>query len=347
MSKKFLDFARYNKSVVDKDKAINDFVFYGIDKLQSMFEYNNLPDTIPQKWLEFYLMCNGNCFITKVNGELYAFTGGLGGEYDVYYQPTLYTVANPALQLSKTYKIDIDGVLVRNDTLMQGMRPLLSKYGCLLVECDLTTRTGLINYRLLNVISASDDITNASAKEYLSQLENGKIGTIGENSFFDGVKLHNNQNISSYFSQLIEITQYIKASFYNEIGLNANYNLKREYISTTENTLADDVLLPLVDNMLLERKQAIEKINNMYGTDITVDFNSSWKTNNTQNEKEVFDNESSIKKDEQETTQTEQTENEDEQETQQTEQPEQPENEDEQEIKPEDERENGGNDETN
>ena len=301
MAKKFLDFIQKSKTITNKDTAINDFIVYAFNKLQSMFEYTGLPETIPAKWFEYYLMSNGNCFVTKVDGDLYAFTGGLGGEYDAYYQPTIYTVSNPTLNTAiikehgnNNFKIGVDGVLVRNDTLMQGMLPIISKYGTLLVESDITTRLALINYRIHNLISASDDKTNESAKQYLTDIENGTLATIGENAFFDGVKVHESNTTNGYFSQLIEITQYIKASFYNEIGLNANYNLKREYISTSENSLADDILLPLVDDMLKERREGIEKINEMYDTEITVDFSSSWKANNTENEKEISNNESAI-----------------------------------------------------
>ena len=45
-----------------------------------------------------------------------------------------------------------------------------------------------------------------------------------------------------------------------------------------------DVLLPFVDNMLYERQQAVEAINEMFGTEITVDLHSSWKTTHEQND---------------------------------------------------------------
>lgn len=294
MSKKYLEFLRNSKDVTDKDTAINNFIIYALDKLESMFTYENLPETIPAKWFEYYLMSNGNCFVIKDKGKLFAVVGGLGGEFDAYYQPTIYTVSNPALNITKNYEIDKDGVLIRNDTLMNGMLPTLRKYGTLIVESDITIRLALINMRLFNVISASDDSTKKSADEYIHNIENGTLGSIGESAFFDGVKIHNPTNLSGYLTQLIEMTQYIKASFYNELGLNANYNLKREYISTSENSLADDILLPLVDNMLAERKEGIDKINKMFGTNITVEFNSSWKANNTENEKEISQNEDAI-----------------------------------------------------
>jgi hypothetical protein len=69
----------------------------------------------------------------------------------------------------------------------------------------------------------------------------------------------------------------LKASWYNEIGLNANYNMKREKLSTTESQMNNDALLPLVDQMLRSRQEAAEQINEMFGTDIHVEFASSWE----------------------------------------------------------------------
>lgn len=295
MSKTYKQFAKTTQyTITDKNTNLDNFVFQTLNKLQSMFEYKNLPETIPQKWLEFYLMTNGNVFITENNGNLYCFTGGIGGEPDAYYQPTLYIVSNPYLKLSKEYDINNDGVLIRNDTLMTGLLPIIQKYGVLLTETDITIRSALINLRIYNAISASDDNTKKSADEFLKHIENGELASIGENPFFEGVKIFNNSTSTNYLTQIIEMTQYLKASFYNELGLNANYNLKREYISTSENTLADDILLPYVDNMITERKEGIEKINAKYGTNISVEFNSSWKANNTQNEKEIADNTNDI-----------------------------------------------------
>jgi len=73
--------------------------------------------------------------------------------------------------------------------------------------------------------------------------------------------------------------QYTKASWFNELGLNANYNMKRESINSDESQLNDDALLPLVDDMLNCRRLAAEKVNAMFGTSISVDFASSWQDN--------------------------------------------------------------------
>ena len=53
--------------------------------------------------------------------------------------------------------------------------------------------------------------------------------------------------------------------------------MKREYLSAEEIAANTDVLLPLVDDMLTNRLAACERINAMFGTNISVHKNSSWE----------------------------------------------------------------------
>ena len=66
-------------------------------------------------------------------------------------------------------------------------------------------------------------------------------------------------------------------SWYNDLGLNANYNMKRESISASESDLNEDALLPFIDDMLQQRKLLAENVNAKFGTNIKVDLASSWK----------------------------------------------------------------------
>lgn len=267
--------------VTDKARSVQTFINYMNIRLQKMFCYEGLPDTLPKEMLEYYLLNNGTCFVTKVDGKLYAFVGSFGGEPDPYYRPTKYVVANPALKISGDYNIVDDGVLVRNDTLWQGLYPLMARYATLMAENMLTIRTADIMLRVMAMLTAPDDRTKVAAEEYLKKLEKGELGVIGENRFFDeGVKLQSPpSNNGSYLTQFIELHQYLTGTFYNEIGLNANFNMKRESIGEGESSLNEDSLLPLADEMLRCRKEDIDKINAKYATNITVEFDSAWLNN--------------------------------------------------------------------
>lgn len=287
MARQIDDIKRYESVLMDKSRAIQNEISYMLNRTQSMFHYENLPSTIPALELELILQTKGNAFVTKHENKLYAFSGNSGGELDEYYRPSIFTVTNPALNISKNYKIGVEGVLIKNDSLELGLLPLFSKYSLLLVENRISMRQAIINARVLSIIAAPDDRTKASADLFLKKLVEGELAAIAETPFLDGIKSHNisagsNRNIS----QLIESEQYLKASLFNEIGLDANYNMKRESISNSEAELNDDFLLPLVDDFINCRRQALKEINKMFDTDITIEFSSTWLTNQMENEKQ-------------------------------------------------------------
>lgn len=267
----------YQQQVRDKDTAVTEFIANTLAKTQSMFEYDGLPDSIPQKELERLLQTTGNAFVTSVDGVLYALSGGKGGEPDVYGRATLYTVANPALKLNKTYDIQKAGVLIENDSNGESLLPLIGRYAVLHTDGLISLNTASILTRITMLISACDDKTKQSADEFLRKIQDGEFSIIGENAFFKGVNMQTAPTTNSvYITQLIELIQYYKASMYNELGLNANYNMKRERLNLGEVSMNVDVLLPYVDNMLKERQNAVEKINTMFDTEISVKLASSW-----------------------------------------------------------------------
>lgn len=297
--------AKIKEYVTDKRLSAKSYMRYMLLRLMKMFKYENLPDSIPHEMLEYYLLMNGSCFITKVNSRLYAFVGGQGGEPDVYYRPTRYTVANPALDYTAFAKISDDapgnsdelqfkvgneGVLVRNDHIWLGMAPLMSRYATMMAENLLTIRTADIMLRVTALISASDDKTRIGAEMYLRKIEKGELGVAAESPFFEGLKMQSPpSNNGSYLTQFIELQQYLKGSFYNEIGLNANFNMKREAIGEGESSLNEDSLLPLCQDMLQCRQEDMARVSELYQLDppITVDFDSAWKQNVKQMDAEL------------------------------------------------------------
>ena len=270
------DVAKFGLS---KDKLYQQYIQYMLDRTQRMFKYNNLPETIPQRELELLLQVNGTATIGKDDeGKLYAFRGGLGGVPDAYYRPTISVVANPFLRLNKEYKIGEDCEIIINDSMWGGLIPMFSKYANQLVECDITLRMALINARIPSLIIAETDIAKKDAENYLMKVEKGELGIIATNVFFQGIKT-NEYGIRSYsaIKDTIEAIQYLKSAWFNELGLNANYNMKREAINDAEAGMNEDSLLPLIDDMLECRKIGLERVNKMFGTNITVELDSSWK----------------------------------------------------------------------
>ena len=276
----------FDNPIKDKQKQLDTFIKQMFNRTQSMFRYDGLPSTLPQIYLERYLQVYGHCVITQVNGDLYAFWGGFTGLPDPYYNATQYTISNVALNLYKTLDIDKDCILCINDSNMQGLSTIFKKYGFLLVENTLTIYSLLKTARASLLLSASDDKTKRECELFIDKLETGDFYCIAENPFFDGVKSHSTIQGAGLISQFIELEQYLKASCLNEIGLNANYNMKRESLNSAESALNDDFLIPLIDNMLACRKDFVNKVNNMYGSNITVELSSAWLTNKIEDMKQ-------------------------------------------------------------
>jgi len=273
--------------VKKKSTSAKSYFRYLLMRTIKMFEYHNLPDTIPADMLERYLQINGAAAITEAKGKLYVFNGSAGGCQDVYYRPTKFVIANPHVSQLKPETFSTtatifgdephDAVLLRNDTEWLGLTPLISRYAVLMAENTLTIRTADILLRILALLSAGTDKAKASAEAYLAKLESGELGVIMDPLFTESVKMQSPpSNNGSYLTQFIELQQYLKGSFFNELGLRANYNMKREAIGTGESTLDSDAILPLCDNMLQCRREDISQLNDLYNLSITVDFSSAW-----------------------------------------------------------------------
>ena len=287
MKNNYLFNKKFDSIIKDKELMLNVFMRLMLARTQSMFVYTGLPDTIPQEYLERYLQIYGHCIIAEHGNDLYAFNGDLCGLEDVYHNPTQYIVANIALNLTKTYDINQNCILCKNDSYLQGLSLILRKYGTLLIENELTLYTLIKNSRASLLISAPDDKTKQSCELFIDKLDKGEMSIIGESQFFDGIKVQPTmQGSAGVVIQFIELQQYIKASCLNEIGLNANYNMKRESLNSAESALNDDYLIPLIDNMLYCRQTFIEGVNTMFGTHFSVELHSAWRTNKLEDMKQ-------------------------------------------------------------
>lgn len=262
---------------LDKDTNVKDFKNHMFNKSLHMFKYKNLPDTIPFLELEKLLQSNGYAVIAKHNEHLYAFNGSFNGS-DVYGNPTHVIVTNPYLKMNKTFELGKDCVLIKNDDMMTGLTNIYEKYGIMLVETDITLLISNFNKRIQTLISSNDDNTRESAEIYLEKVKEGELGVIGESKLFDSLKVVNKSvNGGTSFTEIVELQQYLKATLSNEIGLNANYNMKRERLNVSEVEMNTDNLFPLVDNFFQNRKEGIMKVNELFDLDIEVEFTSIWK----------------------------------------------------------------------
>lgn len=273
------EFGRYDPA--DKDKNAKVHIARMLSRSLRMFRYKGLPDTIPERSLELLLQCNGSaCWTNKYNGkDWFVYRAALGGEPNQVYMPTIAIIANPAQRFDASLKIDEECIIMPNDSMYMGLLPDYERFAAMLVENELTMRCADIWARLPILISAGDNRSKEGAEQLIEDILDGKLSVAAEAQIFAGVKAQTGDNGASAQTlvNLIQYHQYLKAGWYNLIGLNSNYNMKREAINSNETQMDNDTLYPLIDDMLNQRRKALEKVEAMGGPHIEVELNSAWE----------------------------------------------------------------------
>ena len=260
---------------MNKRKTQENYTNLMLNRLMGMFKYEGLPDSIPQYQLEKQLLVNGYSFIYEYDGQLYAFSGTLSGDKDIYGESTEFIINNPYIKLNKTVDIS-DGVLIKNDYKMQGLIDTIEQYSILASECDLSFLSLAQTSRIQTIITAGDRATVESAKQYYKSIEEGLNNVIMENAMLESLHVHNVASNNNIINNIVSLKQYIKSEMYNTVGLNSNYNMKKERMITSEVESNCDNLYPLIDSMKKCRENAIDKINEKYGLNITIQYDGVW-----------------------------------------------------------------------
>lgn len=291
---KFDDEGR-NEYFRDKQERLEDIITNDLNRTLTMFKYRGLRDGLHERDIEFEYQTKGQGGLTYDGEKVRFLKGTFAPPINYLYENTGYRVVNPWCgSLDGLYKIvnlapvDMGAdqydqgkecVIIRNDPLCFGLIPIFTKYGCFEIENNLTMLLADINLRQVIQMVAKDDNTYESALQILIDIEAGKQGVIMDEAFGeDGIKGNPLTVPANFMTQLIEYQQYIKASKYNEIGIDCNYNMKRERIGDEEVEQNADMLRPLVDVMLEERKQGYEDFKDFTGgeVNIEVEFDSIW-----------------------------------------------------------------------
>lgn len=275
-------------------------------RTRKMFKYENYPETFDPNCFERALQSQGFCIVKKIAEEdmrvehstgdfqegepkkypagVYALLGvGLGGLFNPSYIPTYAIGENPYLGVSINSRIDEECVNVWNDSKMLGLAKLNSFYGALLADAYITLRLMLVLNRAPSFISASSEDEKTDALDYLSDLDEGKLGVIGTsitfNNLLGGDSLGTHRMSGDSHNQLkdcLETIQYLNGQWNIALGLNDNYNMKREALNQAETEANFDTLFPRIDDMLKCREKGIEEINRMFGLNIKVSLDGAW-----------------------------------------------------------------------
>ena len=253
------------------NKAVRDYLFA---TAMTMFKYDGLPDNVRQEDLERMLLENGELIFTKWNDEFYIFQFTGAGKQNYLGEWDSYQVNNPYIRCDKVFT-DNDAVRIRNTDNSVSLAGMLDMYSELLSESYITLNMSDVNARLNFLISAGDNATKASAELFLKQVYDGKQGIIGSQPLLESLSV-NPLAEHRDFQSVIELNKFYYSDFFQKIGLTNLYNNIHDRISATETEFTATSIYPFVDNMKKNREKAVERINDLFGLDVSVEFTSSW-----------------------------------------------------------------------
>ena len=248
----------------------------------SMFDYSNLPPMLPRREIEINLILTNHCvvFQDSKNQLITASTNIFG--FDVYYNPTDAIFANPNIRYKKL-SIGQNCEIIYNNELKDNvsyipsdgsLKTFIYRYSRLLADIESTIDIYAVNSRLTSYPIASNDKVANSITSFFKKLRQGKNAIISDDAIiqeFRSVDI-NRSNVKDGINDLLIARDKILEMFYRDIGVKM-YNPKKAQVTEDEIDVNNQLLLISKEDMLRERKEGVERVNEMFGTSIGVKIN--------------------------------------------------------------------------
>lgn len=258
-----------NQTYIDYYQRLMEFAI-------NMFEWRNLPPTVDERFLELTLYEKGYClyFNDEVVGNL-ALTCTIGGMLDVYRIPT----ERRAFAVNGYNKIctSQDSVLIFNNYLHTPTILTIELFARRLYEIERTIDVNVKAQKTPTLVLASEQQRLTMINLYM-QYDGNEPFIFGDKDMeFDGIKC-----LKTDAPYVADKLQVLKHQIWNEAltfcGIENSNQDKKERLVADEVGSNYGNIEAQRNVMLNARRQAADKINRMFGTNIEVGFRSSLNT---------------------------------------------------------------------
>lgn len=252
----------------------------------NIFYYDGLPAGIEGVDIENNLILLGYAAIIPIkDGSLFAPFSHIF-DFDKNYQPTKMVYANPKIFDYHTYKIGTDCEIIYNTSLRYrvwtfktdaSLYTFIGRYARLLADLEATADIYTQNQRATVFPVAGDESIAASIKAFFDKLAMGERAVVSDNSIinqFRTIEMGRSLNGDKINDWLVAKDKILE-QFFRDIGIRM-YNPKKAQVTEEELQTNDQLLVVSLDDMLKAREKGIEKVNDMYGTDIKVYINPKY-----------------------------------------------------------------------
>ena len=239
---------------------------------RSLFEWENLPNNMDERWIEKYLFTSGKCIFYKdpVMGYMVAGLAQQGG-VNCYGDPTsVWPVAENYTYNGEKLVNGENCYVIRNNDLMLPNFPIIRHYAYKLCNIDRAIDTNVEAVKTPIIVRCSEK-QKLSLKNAINQRkDNEPVIWSSDLSDINEMVDTLTTNAPVVFPQLQTQKHMILNEVFTDLGIN-NANMdKRERMVANEVEANNEQVKACEDVMLKARQQACKEINRIFGTNISV-----------------------------------------------------------------------------
>lgn len=241
-----------------------------------------LPDDADKEFIMSQLLLVGRIAVFKTKGKTYFLNGHIGGIPDEYYYPTKVLIANPVLgsfdlerdkEAVMVYLTPTDRILdvPKSPTIIYGgLFSLISMVANILAECMTTVNTTLMNTRVHAIYTADTESAAKSAEPILKSIYMGKPYSVVTSELLERLNVNplSEHGLSNCLIETLEVCQYVLSLFWNGIGIDANYNMKRERLITAEVDKNIQSLIVPIQTIIETLNDGFKKANDLFNINV-------------------------------------------------------------------------------
>jgi hypothetical protein len=241
-----------------------------VDYALSMFEWEGLPKEINKRFLELTLLDNGSAvfFKDEALGHM-AMPVAPKGYVNAYLEPIQYEA------VSVGYNKDLDletGVIIWNNYSRTSMKPILESFAYRLYKVERAMDVN-IGQQKFPVVFLTEESQRLTMQNLMEQYDGNEPFIFGNKKGFDPNSV---QALQTGVPFVADKLMAYKHNLWNEamtfLGIGNAKQDKKERLVEAEVSANDEQIQSSRYVMLRARQEACEKINDMFGLNISVDF---------------------------------------------------------------------------
>lgn len=259
-------------------------------ELSQMFRWENLPESVPEDYLERTLVRSGYGLFYYSEEIGIDFLKCTATGYNRHNQPTQARTWSPntdgtAFNVERNIKrltdgenaIEsfnelTDGVLIQNMEYGQNMQYIVDFYARRLAKAQNAFDNSLIWANIPYIFTVDNDDTRLSIEKMFVSAQEGKPFIVADKMLFTDNKDRSGVPTSIPYigKELMDTLNEIMMKFRETVGFNTAGVDKAERVNTLEIKSNDEHTYSVLSIMLKQRKIAVESINRFFGLDISV-----------------------------------------------------------------------------